>query len=503
MRNFNKARRTLRTAPIFRIPVSADSSVELPPSERASTENKKIVELDFRELADGTLVETIEDPNDQSKSLLAIFKDGCVRYTETFECDNQLLVPLPKSSGIIRHTIFANGAAEFTSVRELLEGMIAVLALALDLSPEQYLLLAAFILATWIIDKLPTAPYLALIGPPGSGKTTVMRMLSLFCRRSLLTADISSAAFYEACDQMLPTLLIDEAATTTNRKELFHLLRSGTTPGFIAIRKDRSYKSYGARVVSWIDLPNDSALNSRCILISMKCSRRADLWSPNDPHVARLAEQARKQLLQFRLMNYKTSKFHRIAGEEELHLRTRDLFHCLTLPLSDQNDICEMILSILQAQRSLHEYLSPQQAAAIQCLFDYIHTAEANCKVPRRINGIYVKSVAERVNAELDERGEPGSVSDKKMGDILTSLSLANRTRTNKGYVLWLDRETRKQIHTLIRTYGMAMDLSADEASNCELCQPAVAAPTNGAANASDSEHGERRVRINAKRITS
>lgn len=85
------------------------------------------------------------------------------------------------------------------------------------------------------------SPYLALVGLPASGKSTVLKVLRLLCRRSLLTADISSAAFYRVCEPLTPTLLIDEAATAGNSRDLFHLLRTGTSREAVTLRKDESF----------------------------------------------------------------------------------------------------------------------------------------------------------------------------------------------------------------------------------------------------------------------
>jgi len=69
-----------------------------------------------------------------------------------------------------------------------------------DVDDDDLLLVAAFVVSTWFIERLAVAPYLALVGLPRSGKTTLLQVLNLLCRRALLTADITSAAFYEVYD---------------------------------------------------------------------------------------------------------------------------------------------------------------------------------------------------------------------------------------------------------------------------------------------------------------
>jgi hypothetical protein len=161
-------------------------------ADDATVQNpKRTVEVDFRELEDGRLVEMIENPDDETKSILAICKNGRIRYAEELEHGNEMLVPLPKDAEFIRHVRLANGAESFGSVNTLLQDILVVLHKTLELSDDHRLLVASFVLSTWFVEKLPVAPYLAFVGPPGSGKTTALRVLNLLCRRSLLTADIS------------------------------------------------------------------------------------------------------------------------------------------------------------------------------------------------------------------------------------------------------------------------------------------------------------------------
>jgi hypothetical protein len=336
--------------------------------------------------------------------------------------------------------------------------------LTLEVSPEQLLLLGSFVLSTWFVEKLPIAPYLAFVGPPGSGKTAALRVLNLLCRRSLLTADISSAAFYELCDRMTTTLLLDETATVDNRRKILHLLRVGSTQGLVAVRKGNTYKSYGARAVSWIELPDDAALNSRCLLIPMKSCERMDLLAPTDPRILLLVGKLRRRLLQCRLMSFKTLGLPQISGEDELQPRTRDLFRALALPLGEEKESCEALLALLTQQESLRNVLSVEQSAVLECLYETIHSYS-------ELNGLKTLELTKSVNANLRRRGESGNLKERKVGDLLTSLHLTNRTRKNYGYVLWFDRETREEIHSLARMHRMNALPTPEMSARCELCQ--------------------------------
>jgi hypothetical protein len=120
--------------------------------------------------------------------------------------------------------------------------------------------------------------------------------------------------------------------------------------------------------------------------------------------------------------------------------------------------------------------------------------------------------MTKQVNAMLQERGEPRMITEKKMGLILTSLNLTNRTRTNEGYVLWLDLETRKEIHALARAHCAKTALDPDGKVSCDLCRHASLSGSTGTTNKPDAEHnpvktstpecesGERGVTGRAKR---
>jgi hypothetical protein len=287
---------------------------------------------------------------------------------------------------------------------------------------------------------------------------------------------------------MTTTVLIDEAATVANRRELFHLLRAGTTEGLVAVRKGKSFTSYGARVVSWLELPDDPALNSRCLLIPMKHCERTDLLSPKDPQILRFAKKLQRQLLQFRFMNYKALPLPKIPGEEELQARTRDLLRALALPWGQDEEMCEGLCGVLRRQESLRQVLSVQQSAVLDSLYGVIHSYP-------ELSGLSVSELTETINVNLRRIGELGKMSEKRVGNLLTSLHLTDRTRLNSGFVLWLTRETRQQIHTLAYTYGVNKGPTPKMSAGCDLCQKLSVAPTSR----SEAKPVEGRERVESK----
>jgi hypothetical protein len=426
------------------------------------------VETDFEELEDGTLLEMVQDPTDSSKSLLAVCQNGRVNLADRFPCRDRVFVPIARDNQTIRYVCLPSGIKPYGSVHSLLMQIRSILSTCLDLGEHLGDLLATFVLSTWFIDQLPVAPYVALVGLPRSGKSTALSVLSLLCRRALLTADITSAAFYNVCDRLTPTLLLDETGTVGERKVLFHLLRTGTTRGLTAFRNQRAFRTFGAKVISWIQLPTDEALNSRCITIAMQESLRVDLKKPTDPDIVAAADELQKQLLQFRLEKYKNLVLPKVRGDEHLHSRARDLYQALALPVSADTKVCEWLVERLESQQeSNRELLTPILSAVLRSLFRIVHLLPAAGEHTTR-------DLTELVNRELQAAGESLLVSYRRVGAALTSLGFARRERTNKGWVMYFGQEARRRIHELTALYegsGYIASLSTESGEQCDLCR--------------------------------
>lgn len=420
------------------------------------------IQTDFAEFEDGTLIEMIEDPNDAANSLFAVYQNGTVRYAETVVREKRTLVPLSRRDEILKHVVFPRAVLPYESVEILLWEIEGLILDCVDLATEKAKALSAFVLSTWFIECLPVAPYIALVGLPGSGKTTLLELLNLLCRHALLTADISSAAFYDVYDKLTPTLLVDETLTAGDRRALFHTLRAGTTRGSVALRKGRSLKAFGPKVVSWTELPNDAALNSRCIIISMQESSRTDLKKVTDSSVIKSAGKLQMALLDYRLRNFgRRLRLPKVEGDQWLYSRSRDLYQALALPVGSDENTCRFLVLFCRFQQAINrEPLSRASAEVLRALYEIIHSHPNAAKCAN-------KDLLSTVNLH------PGNLTlnAHEVGRALTSLGFTDRKRTNVGYIFWLDHEIRKRIHKLAHDHAIDQEDSFRRAfKGCDLC---------------------------------
>lgn len=81
---------------------------------------KPAVEIDFAELSDGSLAEMIENPADGTKTLLAVYRNGSVQYSERVEDEGKILVPLLRADQDLKHVRLAQGTAAYGQIGDLM-----------------------------------------------------------------------------------------------------------------------------------------------------------------------------------------------------------------------------------------------------------------------------------------------------------------------------------------------------------------------------------------------
>lgn len=140
-------------------------------------------------------------------------------------------------------------------------------------------ILTLWAMGTYLYPLFETYPYIALLGPKGSGKTKTISLTAKLAFNMRVTSDISPSALFRVVEATRATLGIDESERLSRGRDarvinLRLLLNAGYKRGSPAIRIEgedfhvREFEVYAPKILASIRGLED-VLESRCILITM------------------------------------------------------------------------------------------------------------------------------------------------------------------------------------------------------------------------------------------
>ena len=140
-------------------------------------------------------------------------------------------------------------------------------------------ILALWAIGTYLYPLFESYPYIALLGPKGSGKTKTISLTAKLAFNTRVASDISPSALFRVVEATRATLGIDESERLSGGRDalvnnLRLLLNAGYKRGSPAIRIEgedfhvREFEVYAPKILASIRGLED-VLESRCILITM------------------------------------------------------------------------------------------------------------------------------------------------------------------------------------------------------------------------------------------
>jgi hypothetical protein len=167
--------------------------------------------------------------------------DTAKGWTE-WQTEEKIYRPLPKLPWRPLSTLTLSPV----SVEELYREIRQYIYARVDFTkPIEYDLTTAWVMHTWRMENWNVTPYLFFYGPPASGKTWAMEVLSSISFRPLFSM-MSPAALYYATQDWHPTLFMDESEIYMRGKDksdIINYLNAGYRRGQVITRVEENSRT--------------------------------------------------------------------------------------------------------------------------------------------------------------------------------------------------------------------------------------------------------------------
>jgi len=333
------------------------------------------------------------------------------------------------------------------STRELHAALMDVFE-ANALSENGSLLLAAFSMATWVPELLPTAPCLVLDGNRDAC-TQLMRRLSAVCRHALLLSQIDRGSFLKLpVEGLQPTLL---ALDVSPDKRTSYILQASSQRGLLTPSGNTVRDLFCCRAVYGTDVPFDEAVRVAVL------PRKLIGVLPNQV-LEEIAERLQPKLLHYRIQALRSAQQQKpqlLSSRVDIHA-----LHPLATAIVDDDELQQDMVELLKDRTERwDDGRSNVCSMIIECCLAVCHEEKAQ---------VQVHELTKLVNAALTGRGERLQLTDRKVGATLKSMALPT-TDIKDVRGLELLEPTRRRIHQLALEYNVPTIRSCEV--RCPLCQ--------------------------------
>lgn len=403
------------------------------------------------------LVEIVRDVKNASRLNFLRWENGTTTVSHFIEQDDNIFELPDAGSTDFPDLSLPTMAAQCTGSGRLLDEISCVIGRFVKLRADHLRIVTNFALATWFADCFEAAPVLWVVGPLGSAKTKLLKLMWCFCRRALIAGDLRSASIYKLIDMWSPTLLLDEfePARFCDNAEIFRVLRSGSVPGVPVFRNGRAFLTYGLKIVASRQPLDDPALISRGVVVQLLPTEDASL--PLDETTRRRIEaEFQDRLLGFRLTNYAAVKNFSMDANclQGLSARMKQIARALAaLLLGEPSATSELLVTLSDHDHDarLERMLEPEWLVE-ETLFGAIH---ANYDTDYKISEFLVGGIAKQINHRLELQGEDVRISPKKVGAVLKSLGLRTVRLGRWGRGLKMTSALSRRVHAIARHLGI------------------------------------------------
>ena len=367
---------------------------------------------------------------------LVLWHKGNELAHATVECNGSIYAAAPLDAKLEELLRLPDRTEDFGTTDSLTADVSQLIRRYAVLDDAAALLVTSFVVSTWVVDCLPSAPCLNVWGLAGT-ETVLVDLLSCLCRHPLRLAEPSVRELLRLPLGLAPTLIIKQPSERT----LTRLLAATTEPDFNLLRDGRCLNVQCPTIVCTREPVAVSALAVRLI--------------PDKAEYRRIGEREAQDLaekFQPRLMRYRLTR-HRLVADShfdrpEFAPDTRLLARILGASVEGSPELQGRIVDALS---KIDEQCKVEQSQGIGAVILEALLALCHEKKLRAL----VHEVTTLANGILLGRHENLELTPKAVGGIMRKKLGLWTERRGPGYELQLIGETPKLIHNLATAYNV------------------------------------------------
>ncbi len=390
---------------------------------------------------DGSAIERLRDGQ------LVLWQNGEEVIARSLSCHGRLYTAALLDPKLEEFLVLPVGTADFGGLEDLVADLCLAITTKVGLEEESALLVASYILSTWVVDCLPRTVCLNLWGPVGND-TTLIELLSCVCRRPLRFADLTVRDLASLPDDLCPTVMLKQPSQRT----LSQLLAVAGEPN-VLLRAGRLV-SLRCAIVACTQYP----VSAPALTIPLLLAETKDRISKADAQ--QLSEEFQPRLLRYRVMRHLSvanSQFSVTGFAPQTRILARMLGAATEAAPAVQ-------ARIVKALQYLDEQFKSEQAQGLAAVVLEALLALSH----EKRNSARVLEVTEVANTILLGRHDQGELSPKAVGSILRGQLGLSMKRRGPGYELSLANDMCARLHRLAAIHNVHSMLQPK--ADCPFC---------------------------------
>ena len=406
--------------------------------------------------ADGCFIEVVHDPADRDALNLMLFDGETAQIGPRVEHENLVYVPREIDPSIAREVYLPAQFRPNESVPQLAVEIVQLFQRYCGLEVEAAELVARFYFADWVMDALPAAPSLVIIGPESREVTQFFCLTKCLSRHALQLTEVTASGLASLPTDLGLTLAIDqpelkepvERMLNASRKRVIKIPRHGTL-----------WSPYFSKVVHCTDQFQASSIKGAKLVVAANGHPVPLL---DDREQARIAHDFQPRLLSYRFANYATVRA-RIIEESASESAAPAPVSALPIPGFDDAELHAKIRDLVAdsvIDASEDRWTEPS-SVLLECLL-------MSCHLPNQ-TARYMGQIADEMMALLSARGEERKIWPKQVGRMIRDLGFETEPRDKQGVRLLLTETVRKKIHKL--AYDFAVSSIENPVPGCRHCE--------------------------------